>query len=681
MQYIEFLNIPSINNGSAPSSPVEIWGGSILEIIMGNASDVLSIDIFYSIDGAAEVLIDNVVLNSGQQDGTLNIEYYFNIPSAWDSTDVVFAVRVASTVSGDAVDIAAYDETYEMTAYPESYPKDLGPFPYVDIPRNADGSSDLSAGGVLYLTPEKYVTNNGNTTPSGSVYETKRLTLPVGYNNAGSAWYFDWMLMLKNEATANLYIRHYPELVIPNNIPYVPIIDDILSLMRDDYTDYPKCSHYVFYNDSDALDISRRIHMSSTGSITTILSRFDQKFAVQPVTTLTFSSNYTGTELNFSDTNSFHILAWLSGIDIQGRSEYVTYKIQSASGDTDSLVGNGIYFSVDGVNQELHLQIVNTTTYELTLDISDLFAEEPLRYHSFGVGFNNGDVLLYMDGRKVYRDLCLIDLPDISDGYQMLQLQGNHVAIDEFIISGGPLVDAEYDDIYQRSRVRMNNKYELSYLVYKYVQARVEFFAEGIREVEYHQFSMIKKENDIHHLPFDVDNRAFMSISQYASDNPITGDSGWTWELLIDLGDPNLVSVPVHKLEFELTPVATILDNTTITGSISGAMMGLDSIVNISTVGGIIYVTVDTVPHGHSMAGRGNVLRILFENTAEIANGSYDIVMSNAVAKDEHNNSLLITIHNPVLSINTELIVGTLYVDENGSAYTDELGNLYISDD
>ena len=679
MQYIEFLNIPSINNGASPPSPVEIWGGSILEIIMGNASDALSLDIFYAIDGAAEVLIDNVELNSGQQDGTLTIEYYFNIPSAWDSVDVVFAVRVASTVSGDAVDPAAYDETYEMTAYPESYPKDLGPFPYIDIPRNADGSSDLSAGGVLYLTPEKYVTNNGNTTPSGSVYETKRLTLPVGYNNAKSAWYFNWMLMLKNEATANLYIRHYPDLAIPNNIPYVPITGDALSLMRDDYTDYPKCSHYVFYNGSDALDISRRIQMSSTGSITEVLSRFDQKFAVQPVTTLTFSSTYTGPELNFSDTNSFHILAWLSGIDIQGRSEYVTYKIQSASGDTDSLVGDGIYFSVDGVNQELHLQIVNTTTYNLTIDISDLFAEEPLRYHSFGVGFNNGDVLLYMDGRKIYRDLCLIDLPDISDGYQMLQLQGNHVAVDEFIISGGPLVDAEYDSIYQRSRVRMKDKYELSYLVYKYVQARVEFFAEGIREVEYHQFSMIKKENDIHHLPFDVDNRAFMSISQAASSSPVIGDSGWSWELIIDLGDPNLVSTPVEELTFDLTLATVITDSTDVTGDISGIMMGETTDVDIVTDGDVLHVSMDA--HGDAIAGTGNVLRIIFENTSEISNNSHNIVMSNAIAKDEYNNSLLITIHNSVLAINFELIVGTLYVDENGSAYTDEDGNLYISDD
>jgi hypothetical protein len=191
--------------------------------------------------------------------------------------------------------------------------------------------------------------------------------------------------------------------------------------------------------------------------------------------------------------------------------------------------------------------------------------------------------------------------------------------------------------------------------IQRYVQSRLEFFADDPRALEYHQFSAFGKIDDYRYLPFiAVDNLAATIQHSSLGGSPLPGNINDTWVISIDIGTPKLLNIPLWKVQFTLR-----LSNAS-RFSIDSVNYGL-----FMVTGGLaptLEVTGD-LDTGYTMTiiandkiylqtGTGNMGSLIINNEQDVSSQSVNIDILNVMAYDETGKSIPIEIDQTQITVN-----------------------------
>jgi hypothetical protein len=304
-------------------------------------------------------------------------------------------------------------------------------------------------------------------------------------------WFYDYSIVLKNDASCLVEFRQYSSQSIPSTVPWKPYMPGMAfpRLAPSGSTAYWS---FNTFNPSASImaDLSGNGHhltnnKSSVDPNALWVSRRDP--AYQPI----LGGGSTGYNLisvspvDFSDT-SFSWETYIYGIDSTTQASNLSIFNTGSSGP-----GYGINF--DFVNNILQFQVSgsNPSPGVVTASLAAIRQESglPPNYHYFAGSYVQGQGLyLYIDGQPT--SFVPYTNGVQASGNNLAIKNGNNLFVDEFVIYGGYLdpntVSTKY--LMTKERQRYLGMPKGSY--YPYHQARFTVFAEGSNEFELHAFSI-----------------------------------------------------------------------------------------------------------------------------------------------------------------------------------------------
>jgi len=356
-------------------------------------------------------------------------------------------------------------------------------------PQSGTGSSGID--NVFSLSDTGYLYNSGQTAHSGSIFTGSVVQLPAGYGDYD--WYYDWLVLSRNDANYTFSIRSYPSSSIPSTVYYL----DYNRYHPVDYLGFESGSlglHYVFNDDATLWDISgnqnNMIRVEGTGSLPTVsLARNEDRTGLFASAGSMVYTGSLGTAMDMNGSISCEM--WVKGVDSSGTLNHVTFKRESSGDYGSSLTNDGYLFSVDIQNANTKLSIRNTTTETVTASISDYLTEDPSRYHYFAYSYASGSVFLYVDDQLVNYETSSVALPSLPGNvFTTLVVEGTGVVIDEIVVTDSVLMPQDALYRFETTKPRIIRRGIPSGSVLEYHQPKLTVYASGSNEVEFHQFSV-----------------------------------------------------------------------------------------------------------------------------------------------------------------------------------------------
>lgn len=348
------------------------------------------------------------------------------------------------------------------------------------------------------LITGNYLINSIKTSPTGAVLQSSILELPSDYSSYD--WYYDWLILNRNESYYVPYARQYPSASIPNTVKFIPVTGEIL-----DDLPFPSTMtgvHWIFDKNTRAEDISGNdplnldLNTSYGTSSIPMLSRKPGRLGVFASGSSLLYEKVSGSFPDIAaSNNSFFIETWIKGLDKVGSTNmsHFTIKNTNVESTSNTLTDNGILFSVDFPSETMKLEVYNFLSFSVTGSVSNLLSEEPDRYHYIGAGLNGigpDNAYLFIDDEIIATGSVLISPPLLSDGYTATIIEGTGIGIDEISIQGTYLTPEDLKKRFLETQPRLNSYKRHRTEVEKFQQGMVKVFASGSGEFEWHQFSI-----------------------------------------------------------------------------------------------------------------------------------------------------------------------------------------------
>ncbi len=338
--------------------------------------------------------------------------------------------------------------------------------------------------------------------------------LELPNDRASYDWYYDWLVLQRNDSQYLVQVRSYPTSSIPDTVYFQSITSLLIERLPASSSVIREGGHWVFDRMNKIWDISgnfRNLSLISTPSIfTTFIDGRDSRWK---------SINYTSDSVYFTGSvpeggnlgNSFYCEMWMKGVDetSSGKSGYVFYKLESTPSVTHTwpIIGNGIRCGIDFLNSQMSFYISSGSYSKLCFyDLSsDVFLEKGSRYHYFAFTYstsNDGSLyILYRDGQIMSSgstatgSLLGISIPVLSSissrsTFGCKTETGMNIAVDEMTFGSGFLDPVEASARFISTKPRINTLQIPSSSVDLCYQPKVIFYAKGSKELEFHQFSM-----------------------------------------------------------------------------------------------------------------------------------------------------------------------------------------------
>jgi hypothetical protein len=338
----------------------------------------------------------------------------------------------------------------------------------------------------------------GNMTPiyKGAI-TSEIVELPEDYLNY--IWYYDWSILLRNEASVRIFIRSYPFSIIPPTVyfkeyKHILNIDNLLSKLPTSGSLSPQ-GHWMFTSLNRGNDITGYnddLISSDTGSMSSsyIISRDQTKLGWK----LTSGSiNLSATTYEEQDLHNKDFLweSWIYGIDYNfyGPSKYYEFKRSITPSIGYGLSSNGYSFFLEGTTGEFGIRVYNEGDIGgISGSISSYFEEDPYRPHYFACLCKNNTIYLYADNNLINSGVLNVNLPSVPTGSTLIESNVVGVGMDEILLSEGSIVPGYLRMRFQESSPKIySRKMSISD---KYHQIQIQVNSNGPEEFEFHQFSI-----------------------------------------------------------------------------------------------------------------------------------------------------------------------------------------------
>lgn len=346
-----------------------------------------------------------------------------------------------------------------------------------------------------------YVTNSVRTSPTGAVLKSDILELPNDYTNYD--WYYDWLILNRNESSYIPYVRQYPSASIPDTVKFMPVTGDILNDLPFDVG--TQGVRWIFDKSTRAENVSGNplsfnldLNPVYGTSSLPILSRKPGRLAVMASASSLVYEKVSGSFPTLVSTGqNFFIEAWVKGLDKIGSTNmsHFTIKNSNTNDQSNILADQGLLFSIDFPTETMKFEISygSGLSYSITGSISNLLNEEPSRYHYVGVMKNfagPGDTKLFLDDEIIAAGSVYLTPLDISNSYTAVIIEGTGIGIDEISIQASPMTPEGIKKRFYNTQPRLNSHKVHRTDVKKFQQGMVKVFASGSGEFEWHQFSI-----------------------------------------------------------------------------------------------------------------------------------------------------------------------------------------------
>lgn len=353
------------------------------------------------------------------------------------------------------------------------------------------GTGSVEIDDYLTLSERGYLYNAAATPKAGAEFTGSVVTLPSNF--ASYDWFYDWLVLSRNDAYYDFAIRSYPSASIPDTVDYISYNPEPIDLLVPPSVSIS--AHWVFNAQNTLWDITgngsnliRRQAVGATPIFTT--ARDESRVALLAESGAMVYTGSVGAALNLVD--SFTCEMWLKGIDKTAPSDLsVIVKRQTSQDYTPNLTTNGYMFAVNVATGRTELSTRNTSISTVTGSISAYLLEEPERYHYFAYTFASGSAYLYVDDSVVASGSGLVTpASQTADTFVLVSASGSGVAIDEIVLTDRFMTDREILQRYRDSKPRLSRVGIPSGSVLRYHQPKITIYASGSNEVEFHQFSI-----------------------------------------------------------------------------------------------------------------------------------------------------------------------------------------------
>ena len=402
--------------------------------------------------------------------------------------------------------------------------------------RPQTGSVAVSVTNVLSLSSAGYMYNSAPTSVTGAVFVGDVMQLPNtlypiydeamydidvydSYVNTIPDWYYDWLVLIRNDASYKFAVRQYGSSSIPSTVYFREYNTDTIDVLP--FSTGSMGVHWLFDDQSPQRATLRDISSNSINlqRITTsgsvpglVMSRDEIRTGVSPSGSLVYTGSV-GPLLNFGA--SFYCEMWVTGIDKEAaaRLNSITFKRQNAVNYSNVLNAGGYLVGIDIPSQRTKMSIQNTTTTTVTGSIASYLLEDPRRYHYFGYTYASGSIYLYVDGQTVASmtgSVAPASLPGAV--FTAFIVSGSNIGIDEFVAGEGFLSPETALQHFQDTKPRLQRLGIPGSEIGQFHQPMITMYASGSGEVEFHQFSIRglrnkglyvfdRKTTDVIHLP------------------------------------------------------------------------------------------------------------------------------------------------------------------------------------
>jgi hypothetical protein len=306
-------------------------------------------------------------------------------------------------------------------------------------------------------------------------------------------WFYDWSVIVKNDAYYTVEVRQYNSQSIPETIPwkrYDPIFPiPFLNLT----TDGSLRGHWSF-----AVNHPTQSVYDLSGNQATLVNA---KTSIEPNNlwvsrrdnTVILGGGSSGYNLTVNSSNSalaindasFSWETYIYGIDANKTASYLSF-IRTGS------AGQGYAIEFDFVGKYLRFTVGSASISGIvTASIDSLLLESgfPPNYHYFGGTFiKNSGLFLYIDGVQV--GFTSYTGGVVSSSVPFTVRNGQNMFVDEFVLYTGILTENQARYNYELTKERLRYLGMPSGSYYPYHQARFRIFASGSNEFELHQFSL-----------------------------------------------------------------------------------------------------------------------------------------------------------------------------------------------
>ena len=353
-----------------------------------------------------------------------------------------------------------------------------------------------------------------------SIYDSDAVW-DLGTAGSGSNYnyYYDWLVLTRNDARYTMSIRTYPLASIPSTVYYRDYNPEPIKLLSHSSASVSSTAlaHWVFGDPNVIWDISKSAYnlYPVVGSVipAPVFGRSEDRSGYQS-TGNGFVYTKSSTAIQSSDT-SFAIEMWVKGVDTQGSgsSWNIGMKHTASTDYTENLTANGYLFKVDGSTNRLVFNLQNATQQSFSASIGSYFNEQPSRYHYFATTYVSGSVYLYADDQVLLaKESSLINAPGVVTAYLSIFASGSGFGIDEMVYSPGFLTPEMAKARFEATKPRLLRVGVERETDFHYVQPKLTAYASGSNEVEFHQFNVKwlpngltalfdKKKSDVFDLP------------------------------------------------------------------------------------------------------------------------------------------------------------------------------------
>jgi hypothetical protein len=348
---------------------------------------------------------------------------------------------------------------------------------------------------VFSISSDGYLYNANPTAIGGSSFTGNSILCSPATGSCN--YYYDWLVLNKNDSRYTMSIRTYPSASIPSTVYYRDYDLEPIRLLSHPSASVSSLAlaHWVFGDLNAIWDISKSAYnlypASGSGNPVPLFGRSEDRSGYQSNGN-GFAYAKTSTSIQGTDT-SFAIEMWVKGVDTHGSgsSWNIGMKHTASTDYTGNLTSNGYLFKVDGATNQLVFNLQNTTQQSFSASIGSYFNEQPSRYHYFATTYVSGSVYLYADDQVLLTNASSsVGLPGVGTAYLSIFASGSGFGIDEMVYSPVFLTPEMAKTRFEATKPRLLRIGVERVEVSQYCQPKFTAYASGSNEIEFHQFNV-----------------------------------------------------------------------------------------------------------------------------------------------------------------------------------------------
>jgi hypothetical protein len=378
----------------------------------------------------------------------------------------------------------------------------------MSIPSHSSNLFMYASGGYIYNTQQVLLWRDPiyETDPYVSLIDipSYKGALTSGYLgimdiNPDITYYYDWSVLLRNDARYKVYMRSYPGQPIPRTVyfrEYLPGYNKF-SLLSDieSSKDLQPINHLIFNKLNEVEDIStvNNLTLWVSGSFKTTYIRGREPLKLGwKLSSGSLILIYNDVASDLSQTN-FLWEGWIYGIDTTFQGVFV-YKYEDLPSPHEMTVipeNNGYSIAIesyDFLSGFFSFNINNSGSITtVRANISEYLEELPYRPHYFACLSINNVIYLQVDDNLIYSEQITGSIPSIPSGYLRIDTNSIGIGFDEIMLSTGSIVPGELRNRFYDTLPKITSRKIMNQDTIHQFQFRIEANA---KEFELHQCSI-----------------------------------------------------------------------------------------------------------------------------------------------------------------------------------------------